>query len=141
MPRIIGEGVINEFILNDPHSGDRIVLYYRFPTAEERINYMSAEFERDGDKIKMKVGEARQNFGSKILLGIRKGDLLFKEDGKPIRPVCSDPEDPDFIPEWKALVEVKAADLIEALAQHAFGIPNFTVGQKIKGEENYNPGN
>ncbi len=130
--RIIGDSVVNALKIQDmSNEGGEITLYYRFPTPEERIAYEAMQYERDRDKIKLNFRQARQTFGLKILIGIKKGDLGYKPDGEKIKPLCSDQGDPDYNPEWRKIVEKNAIDLVEALATYAFGVPDTRSTQEV----------
>jgi hypothetical protein len=131
MARRIGDNVINELTVEDKAGGGSIVIYYRFPTTEERIEYGTAQFQRERDKIIMSFIEARHVYGYKIILGIRKGDLLIKK-AEGFKPLCTDQKDPDFEPEWKEIVKKDAPDLLEGLCIHAFGIPDVIASQMVK---------
>ena len=135
MGRIIGEGVKNQLILKYQFSGDPIVLYYRIPTSEERIAYGSAKYRREKDKVEIKLTEARQVFGEKIIEGFKQGSFKFKL-GDDLREISSDPESPDFDSAWKAHVKYYAADLLEILAEHAFDGMSVVSTQETFTEKN-----
>jgi hypothetical protein len=141
MGRIIGEGVINEFNLRDPISGDVLTLYFRFPTTEERQAYMSAMFERDENKIRFKISEARQEFGLKILTGIKKGSFILVENGRPEKQISSDPKDPDYLKNWRELVAKQGIDVVEEMAAHVFEGHRVESVQRVKGGEKFTPKN
>jgi hypothetical protein len=119
MGRIIGEGVKNQLILRDQFSGEPIILYYRIPTSEERIAYESAKYRRDKDKVEIKLTEARQIWGEKILEGFKDGSFKFKLAGE-IKEISSDSDSPNYEAGWKDLLKKYAADTLEILAEHAF---------------------
>jgi len=105
----------NELVVHDAISGTDIVLYYRLPTTSERIAYQRALIRKTGKKVVLRAGEARQEFGLKILTGIREGD--FGYDGKTI---SSDPKSERYRDDWKQLVGETAGDLVEVLALTVF---------------------
>ena len=119
MGRIIGENIRNKLIIKDQFSGDLLTLYYRTPTAEERIAYRSAQFERDGSKVKMRLTEARREYGEKNVLGFEDGSFSQKI-GEEIKPFSSNPASPNYDASWKDLLRQYASDVLEALAEHAF---------------------
>jgi hypothetical protein len=129
--RVIGENVTNELIIENKAGGGEILVNYRFPTTDERIEYGTAQVRREKDMVRVSFIEARQEYGSKIITGIRKGDLKYKVDGE-LKDLSSDPKDPDFDPEWKTLIRKYAPDLLEALCIHAFGIPDVIAVQSLK---------
>jgi hypothetical protein len=136
MPRIIGEGVKNQLILRDQFSGDPIILYYRMPTSEERIAYESAKYRRDKDKVEIKLTEARQIWGEKIIEGFKDGSFKFKLGGD-IKEISSDPDSPNYDSDWKPHLKYYASDLLEALAEHVFdGLRAISTQEEIFTEKN-----
>ncbi len=105
----------NQLTIHDAISGDDVVLTYRTPTTSERVAYQRAQVKKQGKKVILRAGEARQEFGLKILTGVRDGD--FGYDGQPI---SSDPKSPNYRPDWKQLVGETAGDLVEVLALTVF---------------------
>ena len=137
MPRRIGENVRNELIIpKDPISGTRICLYYRLPTTEERQAYFSGWFDRDKDRVRVRIVEARQEHGLRILEGF-SDDSFERWDSveKKWKPVSSDPGSPDFYPEWREWIK-GSPDLIEALASHAFESLETVASQEDLTEKN-----
>jgi hypothetical protein len=114
MPRDLGDGP-NILYINDPVGGDRVGFFYRLPTTSERTAYETEMIERKGRKIITRGFPTRSKYGLRIIEGITDGS--FMRNGKAI---SSNPESPDFDPEWKACVEEKAKDLVAALAVAVF---------------------
>jgi hypothetical protein len=120
MPRTIGEDVKNELTLRDQFSeGDPIVLYYRIPLSEERISYESAKYKRTEGKIEVRLSEARQIWGDKILTGFKEGSFRLKI-GEERKIIASDPVSPNYDPQWRDHIKKYASDCLEELAAHAF---------------------
>ncbi len=119
MPRIIGENIKNQLIIRDQFSGDQIILYYRMPTTEERVGYESAKYHRDKDGFEIRLSEAGQIFGEKILEGFSEGSFVQKI-GEEMKPFSSDSKSPNHDPEWKQLLRKYAADILETLSLHVF---------------------
>ena len=119
MGRTIGENIRNKVTINDQYSGDPLILYYRSPTAEERIAYRASMYQREKDKVIFRLGEARQEFGAKIVLGFEEGSFQIKEGDK-LRVFSSEPASANYDAGWKDLLKKYAADVLEALAEHAF---------------------
>ena len=76
--RIIGENIRNELRIQDPISGTVLTVYYRMPTSEERVAYDSAKYQKVGDKLEIRLTEAGQIFGEKIITGFPEGTFVFK---------------------------------------------------------------
>lgn len=129
MPRIIGAEK-NEIIYADPLSGCNLGLYYRMPTTEEREGFLNAAVKRKGNKVTLHHAEARMAFGLKILVGVRDGDFLRRDGGKDV-PMSSNPDSPDYCPEWKQEMESGCADLVMAMAAHVFdSAPRIVAGEE-----------
>lgn len=129
MPRILSDD-INILIVQDNISGSELGLLYRMPTPQERIAYSNSTIQRRGRNVEMRIGEARQKFGIKILVGIREGDFVKKE-GKKHVPLSSDPESKHYDPDWKKHMQAHAADLIEILCARVFDVS----AEVLEGEE------
>ena len=121
MPRRLGDD-INELRIEDNISGSDIVLFYRMPTTAERAAYANESFRRQGRKLKVQVGQARQKYGLKILEGIRQGDFEVKKQDQYV-PLSSDPKSEYFDSSWKKHIQAHAADLLELLAMRVFDVP------------------
>lgn len=109
----------NTLKINDNISGSDIVFTYRMPTTKERTDYSNMAVRRKRNKVEFKSSEARQNYGLRILDGIRDGDFEIKKSGKYV-PISSDPESKNYDKDWKKHIEKHAIDLIEILAAHVF---------------------
>lgn len=118
MPRALNDKPC-EVTFFDRISGSKLTLYFDLPTTENRMEYANSMVTRVGNKIKNNTIEVRQKWGSKILRGFKDGDF---EKGKDM-PVSSDPQSPHYDPEWKALVQKYASDVIAMLAMHVFESP------------------
>jgi len=123
MPRALGE-TTNEVSIHDNLSNSPIVFRYRMPTTKERVAYDNESIQRKGKKIKMRQAEARLKFGGMILTGFGPGDFTKTVDGKNV-PIASDPDHPNYDPDWKKRVMEEAADLVMLLAGHVFDIPAY----------------
>lgn len=105
----------NVIEIKDAIAGVVHELRYRTPTTSERVKFRSQLFERRGNKIVNKALATQEKFGAIILSGFKKG--TFSMDGQAI---SSDPDDPDFYPEWKGLIESAAPELLAVVARIAF---------------------
>ena len=101
--------------IDDPVSGGSVGLYYRTPTTEQLTAYSSKLYKRKGKKLMNLAIKTRVETAKEILVGLKEGD--FGLNGKPI---SSDPESPDFHPDWLALLEDNAAHILAAMAFHIF---------------------
>lgn len=99
----------------DRISDSKITLSYRLPTTEERVKYANSLIRRRGNKIENTTGDARLKYGAVILLGISDGSFETEKG-----PLSSDPQSPQYDPDWKNAVKKYAADVIEMLAVHVF---------------------
>lgn len=101
--------------VHDKLSGTDMTIYYRTPTTQERISFNKRLIKRVGKKVVDQSAETMLEDGLKIITGFKDGD--FGIDGKPI---SSNPESPDYYPEWKRLLEEEAADVAVAVANTVF---------------------
>ena len=120
----------------DGISGDVHEFFYRTPTLTEREAYEKAPVKRKGRKIVFeKMLPRRVKFAKRIVTGFKKG--TFGADGKPF---SSDPDDPDYRPDWLALIEKMAPECLAAVAQVAFeGTRAMTEGIDLEVEEDEGP--
>ncbi len=120
MARIIGENIKNKLIIKDQFNENSfLTIYHESATAEERIAYRSAQWKRDGNKIESRLTEARQEWGEKKITGFKEGDFKYK-NGEEVKIFSSDPESPNYDPNWKGLLRKYAPDVLEAVAEHIF---------------------
>ncbi len=70
----------------------------------------------------MKLGQARQKWGLQILKGFRTGSFE-KKVGDEFVLFASQEGDVFYDPEWKALIQEYAPDVIESLASRVFDAP------------------
>jgi hypothetical protein len=101
--------------ITDSITGETAELFYRMPTASERVGFERAAHQWKKNRFMDKSGEARLEYGMKVLTGFKDG--AFAVDGKPI---SSDPSTPDYYPDWKTLVQESASDLVNAMAMAVF---------------------
>jgi hypothetical protein len=144
MARIIGENIKNKLIIKDQlNENSFLTIYHESATAEERIAYRSSQWKRDGSKIESRLTEARQEWGEKKITGFKEGDFKFKTsslegEGKgegELRTISSDPESPNYDPNWKALLRKYAPDVLEAVAEHIFE-STFTIAEQDYTQKN-----
>jgi len=98
-----------------PVSGETKEFYYRIPTTEELTEYSSNLFKRKGRKMQNKAIETRIRMAKKILTGFHDGDFGINK-----KPISSDPDSPDYYPQWLRLLEEGNPGLLSAFAFHVF---------------------
>lgn len=109
----------NTLLIQDHLSGSQLEIYYRLPTTQERTNYTNMSVTRKNGKVKFQHSEARMKFGAEIITGFRDGDFeVAVNDG--FKPISSDPNSPNYQPDWKARIKDVAPDIIELLALRVF---------------------
>jgi len=113
MTRKLGEER-HRLAIQDPVSGSVITLYFRPPTAEERVAYQLSVFYLDGGERRLRLAESRLRFGLDILVGFEAGDFVIQEDGRPVNL------DPERHPDWKERLAEHAPDLVSYLGQQVF---------------------
>lgn len=101
--------------IQDGMSGDVHEIHYRNPSVEEIAAYGNGLFERRGRALRSRAVQNRLKYGSRIIVGFRKGTIGC--DG---RPFSSDPHDPDYREDWKELLVKNAPDIVCAVAMAAF---------------------
>lgn len=119
MPRALTNDELNSVSFFDNISNSELKLFYRNPTTEERNQFANESIQRKRNKVIIRTAQTRRKFGEKILAGIRDGDFVAKKDGKLVG-ISSDPESPQYDPEWKRLVVQHAPDIVETLGVFVF---------------------
>lgn len=109
----------NKLLIQDHLSGTQLEICYRQPTTQERTNFMNMSVTRKNGKVKFQHSEARLKFGADIMKGFRDGDFEVSEGGV-FKPIASDPQSPNYRPDWKNRVKEMAPDIIELLALRVF---------------------
>lgn len=109
----------NELRFYDNISNSEIVFYYKTPTSQEIASYMNGMTKRVRNKLVNRFGENRLEHGLKILTGFREGDFIVPKNGKNV-PISSNPQSPNYDPDWRLMLQKYASDLVSQVAQHAF---------------------
>jgi hypothetical protein len=112
-----------ELTFDDRVSGDKITLFHRLPTTQERVKYTNGFVTRQGNRMVSTLGELRMKAGSLVLLGFKTGG--FSVPGKGL--ISSKAGEPNYDPNWKELVKQYAPDFIEMLAIHVFEAPMMRI--------------
>ena len=99
----------------DAAFGAKIKLFYRTPTTQERIDFTKAILIKKNGKLIDNSFEAHIKYGAMILTGFESG--VYALDGKLI---SSDPESPEFYPDWKDLIAEVAPHHFRALCSIVF---------------------
>jgi hypothetical protein len=116
-----------ELTFDDRISGDKITLYYRLPTTQERVKYTNGYVTRKAGKIVATIGELRMKAGAAVLLGFKTG--AFTIPGKGL--ISSKPGEPNYDAGWKAAVRQFASDFIEMLAIQVFEAPMMRIEKPV----------
>ena len=133
MARRLSKTQTSELTIHDHLSDTEIVLSYRMPTTQEREGYANASVRRTRKGMKFEVVKARQEFGLKILTGIREGDFEAEKADGTFNLLASDPSSPNYREDWKTLVAELAPDLVQALAGHVFDASAEIIGDEAEG--------
>ncbi len=86
------------------------VLYYRPGTEEERVKYKAGQYliKKKGKDRKAFVADditpLNRQYGKLLCIGFKKGTLGVGK-GDEARLISSDPEDKDYHPSWKTLID------------------------------------
>lgn len=110
----------NELKIQDNLSGTDIVLKYRQPTSAEMAEYSNKQIERKRNKITVRQGEMRLEYGAKILTGFRDGDFEIPDGAGGWRKIASDQGSPNFDTDWLNHIKKYGSDLIMLLAAQVF---------------------
>ncbi len=107
----------------DPVCGENLEFTYRLPTNQERVKYQGMITNRKGNVVVTKEYSTQLKGGGWIITGYKK----IKEGNKKVwpfsakgKPFSSDPTDPSFRPDWKALLTKGAPELVAAVGKIAF---------------------
>lgn len=115
MPRVLG---VERHILEvkDNISGDILELHYRLMNNSDRIKYSKSTTKRSGTKIAIKANTFKDQvaLGKAVLIGFKKGSFANAEG----KLISSDPNDPDYAPDWKNQLEKDASDILANLGRH-----------------------
>jgi hypothetical protein len=102
--------------------GDEVhTFYYRRPTNQEHVAYRASMFKRVKNKIISTVGQARYDFGKRVVTGFDKGTMCdgFNADGSPNLFSCAT-EDPDYRDDWKELIGKTLPDIFAIIGEYVF---------------------
>lgn len=119
-------------------TGEAYQFYFREPTTSEKIEYMAETVKKSNGRIQADIENVfkfKFEFGLKLLVGFPK----FQEDGVTPqfetggKPLSSDKDDPDYNPQWKALIADKFYDKIILKATKYYeGISEEELNRRIK---------
>ena len=141
MPRVL-TSEIQEFPLIDPRSGDELVLFFRPPLTEERLAFMKDTVTTDPLEAKLIYYQAKLKYGELILEGIGEGDFVFQVSGVK-KAISSDPDSPDYDPNWKGLMMLYASELVAFMGEMVFDQRPVALARRTpkKKEASGEPGN
>lgn len=119
MGRRLSASESNLLIFDDNLSGSQIYTYYRMPSSDERVGFMNMAVKRENGEVVTDYSGARVKFGLDIMTGFRDGDFEVMKDGKWC-PLSSDPQSPNYDPNWRDIVKAQASDIVELLGIRVF---------------------
>jgi hypothetical protein len=96
--------------------GQKVGIYYRSPTPSEYISYHQDKLRLKGGKVEPNLAEANINYGLKIITGVKKGDLEYRENG------AWKPLETDIMPEeeWRQILRRDFFDLVDFVGAKVF---------------------
>ncbi len=96
-------------------------LHHRLPTPDERAGYINSQLKRPGKKkAKVTLGEARQDYGMKVLTGFDDGDFEVKINGEWVA-ISSNSNAPNYYKDWLSFMKDEKIHLVELLGGFVFG--------------------
>lgn len=121
MPRILSKKPCSITLL-DQVSGSRITLFYRMPTAAERLTYSKAMNPKPGSEEDEKLNPfaVRATFGNLLLTGIADDAFAVSGEDDKARPISSNEQSEHYDPDWRARVVELAEDLLATMALFIF---------------------
>ena len=110
--------------------GQKVGIYYRSPTPSEYIAYHHEKLRLRGGKIEPNLAEANINYGLKIITGVKKGDLEYRENG------AWKPMDTDIMAEeeWREILRRDFFELVDFVGAKVFN-PVGEAESAVEGEE------
>jgi hypothetical protein len=127
-------------------AGQKLTLFYRLPTEDERFGYENGRVKRDKGKVVNMAGRLRREYGLAIITGLGEGCFgkpggQPDADGKvPVIPVSSDKDSPHYDPKWKTHLKRYAVELVEALAIRIFEEPVVALSPEAEEEASVSVG-
>lgn len=107
-------------------------LKYRRPTVEEMLATLAMKVPGpEAPNPALNLIRGNLELGYTCLVGIPSGELMV-DDGHGPLPLCSEPDSPDFRPDWKEQVRRCFPLLLIALGQHLSSLPEFGEERKKK---------
>jgi hypothetical protein len=114
MPRDVSE-INHELEVFDKVCGEKMVLFYRMPTNDERVAHQEATIRRKGRKVLVKKNQFNEQvlMGTKVITGFKKGAFAFKK-----QLFSSDENDSAYAQDWRDKVVLGASDILAVLGRH-----------------------
>ena len=106
-------------LLEDIASNTSILLSYRLPTTDERVQYSAGLWKKIGNEVTSCHAEVRAKFGLQILTGIRDGDFGTVHDSEVV-PLSGNPGSEHYDQNWKDIISLQAEDVLIMLGKFAF---------------------
>lgn len=105
----------SRLLLIDIH-GEKVGVFVRSPTPSEYIGYHREKVKMNGAKIESNITAVNIKYGLKVITGVRKGDLEYRENGTwKILDTNTMPEQ-----EWRAVLERDFFELLDFVGSKVF---------------------
>jgi len=105
--------------------GQKVGVFFRSPLPSEYVGYHRDKMKLNGGKVESRLTEANMKYGLKVISGVRKGDLEYRENG------AWKKVDTTMMPEqeWKTLLEKEFFDLVDFVGARVFNpVESSTAG-------------
>ena len=96
--------------------GHTVGIYHRSPKPSEYIAYHQEKLRLKNGKVESNLTETNLRYGMKVITGVRKGDLEYRENGawKPLETDVMSEE------EWRAILTHDFFELIDFVGAKVF---------------------
>ena len=96
--------------------GQKVGVYHRSPTPGEYISYHQEKIRLKNGKVESNLAESNMKFGLKVIVGVRPGDLEYRENG------AWKALDTDLLAEeeWRAILARDFFELVDFVGARVF---------------------
>lgn len=105
----------SRLLLIDIH-GERVGVFVRSPTPSEYIGYHREKVRMNGSKIESNITAVNIKYGLKVITGVRKGDLEYRDGG--VWKVLD--TDAMSESEWRTVLERDFFELLDFVGSKVF---------------------